>query len=394
MKILHVVPSYFPAVRYGGPILSVHGLCKALAARGCEVEVFTTNVDGPRESNVPLGVPVDMDGVKVWYFPVPALRRLYWSPALGAALRRHVERFDVVHTHSVFLWPTWAASRAARDRRVPYVMAPRGMLVRELIRRKSTLAKKLWINLVERKNLALASLIHFTSQVEADDANALGLQFRKSCIIPNGLELSEPVRGPTIDTPDAATAGHEPYLLFLGRISWKKGLDRLIRAMPAVPDCRLVVAGNDEEGLQPRLQAIAAQAGVDGRVIFAGPVYGEDKAALLRRARMLVLPSYSENFGNVVLEAMAAGCPVVVTPEVGAADIVRDSGAGAVMAGDPAVLGEGIRRMMADPEGLVRMGKKGREIVQRRYSWGIISRKMEKAYRDAIEDSGTSRPRI
>ena len=69
LKLLHVVPTYLPATRYGGPIYSVHGLCKALAVRGHEVHVFTTNVDGPGDSAVPLGRPVDLDGVKVWYFP-------------------------------------------------------------------------------------------------------------------------------------------------------------------------------------------------------------------------------------------------------------------------------------------------------------------------------------
>ena len=104
MRVLHVVPSYYPAVRYGGPIVSVHALCKALARRGYDVHVFTTNVDGDSESDVPVGVPVDMDGVKVWYFPVPFLRRLYWSPRMGQALHRQMASFDVAHTHSVFLY--------------------------------------------------------------------------------------------------------------------------------------------------------------------------------------------------------------------------------------------------------------------------------------------------
>ena len=117
MRILHVVPSYFPAVRYGGPIFAVHGLCKALAARGHEVHVFTTNVDGPGESDVPIGFPVDLDSVQVRYFPCPALRRLYWSPALGHALQCDVAKFDVVHLHSIFLWPTWVAARAAANAR-------------------------------------------------------------------------------------------------------------------------------------------------------------------------------------------------------------------------------------------------------------------------------------
>lgn len=384
MRILHVVPSYLPAVRYGGPIGSVHGLCKALAARGHDVEVFTTNVDGPVDSDVPLGVPVDLDGVRVWYFPVPMLRRLYWSPDMGKALRRHVSRFDVVHTHSVFLWPTWAAARVARHRRVPYVLAPRGMLVQDLIRRKNRWIKRLWITLIERENLANAALIHFTSRREAEEAGKLGLSIRKSCIAPNGLDMPSTDAGYHVDLSGGATAGERPFLLFVGRINWKKGLDRLIAALPGIPDCHLIVAGNDEERYQPELESLAVDAGVRERISFVGPIYGDDKAALYRRALMLVLPSYSENFGNVVLEAMAAGCPVVVTPEVGAADIVRESGAGAVLDGDPAKLGTGIRNLIADLEALRRMGEKGREFVSHRYTWDAVSLQMEKAYRKAI----------
>ena len=175
------------------------------------------------------------------------------------------------------------------------------------------------------------------------------------------------------------------FLLFIGRINWKKGLERLIAALATIPDCRLVIAGNDEEGYQPKLEAIAARAGVRMRISFVGPVYGEEKAALLRRALMLVLPSYSENFGNVVLEAMAEGCPVVVTPEVGAADVVIESGAGIVLEGDPAKLGVGIRDLIADKGALVLMGGKGREFVRQHYTWEAIANKMEVAYQQVVK---------
>ena len=362
----------------------MHGLCKGLAARGHDVEVFTTNVDGPGNSDVPLGVPVELEGVKVWYFPVPILRRLYWSPRMREALWQRVGIFDVVHTHSVFLWPTWAAARVAQHRRIPYVLAPRGMLVQDLIRRKHGWVKRLWIALIERRNLANAALIHFTSRLEAEEAAKLGLSMRKSCIVPNGLDM------PGLDSrcngnlSASVTAGEKPFLLFVGRINWKKGLDRLIAALPGIADCRLVVAGNDEERYTPELEALAVKLGVRERISFVGPVYGEDKAELFRRALLLVLPSYSENFGNVVLEAMAAGCPVAVTPEVGAADIVRESGAGAVLDGDPATLSAGICTLIADPMALKRMGVKGREFVSQHYTWEAISLQMEAAYRQAI----------
>jgi glycosyltransferase involved in cell wall biosynthesis len=256
------------------------------------------------------------------------------------------------------------------------------MLVRELIRRKSSLVKRAWIALVERGNVANAALIHFTSRIEADEASALGLAMRNSCIVPNGLDMPDAGSQRQYSLPRSAADG--PFLLFLGRINWKKGLDRLIAAMPDIPDCRLVIAGNDEEGLQPKLEASAAEAGVRERVVFVGPVHGDDKAALLQRALLLVLPSYSENFGNVVLESMAAGRPVVVTPEVGAADMVRESGAGAVLEGDPAALGEGIRRLIADPANLERIGRQGREFVRHRYSWDTVAHQMEEAYRQVI----------
>lgn len=384
MRILHVVPSYFPAVRYGGPIQSVHGLCKALAARGHVVEVFTTNVDGPHNSTVPLGVPVDMDGVKVWYFSVPALRRLYWSPGMGKALRQRLGSFDVVHTHSVFLWPTWVAARVARQRGVPYLMAPRGMLVSDLIRRKNRWLKLAWIALIERRNIANAAMIHFTSRIEADDATALGIAIGKSCIVPNSVDMPRFNGVSKSALSVSVLTNPEPFLLFIGRINWKKGLDRLIAALPLISNCRLVIAGNDDEGLRPKLEALALDAGVSQRITFAGPVYGEDKAELLREALLLVVPSYSENFGNVVLEAMAAGCPVVVTPEVGAADIVRESAAGVVLEGDPASLSAGIRKLIIDPVALKSMGEKGREFVRNRYSWETVSLRMEEVYRQVI----------
>jgi glycosyltransferase involved in cell wall biosynthesis len=173
--------------------------------------------------------------------------------------------------------------------------------------------------------------------------------------------------------------------LFIGRINWKKGLDRLICALPFVPDCRLVIAGNDEEQYQPGLEILATQKGVHERISFIGPVYGLDKRAILGRATALVLPSYSENFGNVALEGMAAGCPVVVTPEVGAADLVLEAGAGVVLDGSPEKLGRGIADLIADPERGRTMGQRGRDAVVAKYTWEAIAHRMEAVYRMALK---------
>jgi glycosyltransferase involved in cell wall biosynthesis len=192
-------------------------------------------------------------------------------------------------------------------------------------------------------------------------------------------ELSAPVR---------AALARRPLLLFLGRVSWKKGLDRLVPALTGVPGATLAIAGNDEEGHGKQLEQLAAAQGVTGRVLFLGPVHGAAKAALLHGADLLVLPSYSENFGNVVLEAMAAALPVVVTPEVGLAAVVRDSGAGLVAEGDPPRLAAALRGLLADA-GLRRaMGERGAAEVARRFGWDTIAGRMEEVYRQILAAGG------
>ncbi len=388
MRILHVAPAYLPAIRYGGPSYSVHALCKALAQLGHDVHVYTTNVDGPSVSAVPVGEVVELDGVKVTYFELSHGQRLIRSPQMGKALNETVEGFDVIHLHTVFLWPTTAAAAAARRHRVPYVLAPRGMLVAELIRAKSRLLKSAWIHLFERRNLAHAAAVHVTSQIEADGIAALGLPMPRVAVIPNGIEMP-----PAADAGAGGASGcrdlPRPFVLSLGRINWKKGLDRLILAMVHVPDTRLVIAGNDEEGYQPVLEALAHEHGIEERVHFAGPVHGEEKWDLIRSAAVFALPSYNENFGNAVLEAMACGVPVVVTPEVGLADAVATAGAGVVTAGDQAMLSAAIRGLLADPDGRRRMGEGGRTAALEIFSWNAAADATERLYRDLVPETST-----
>ncbi len=390
MRILHIVPTYLPATRYGGPIFSVHGMCRALVRRGHDVEVYTTNVDGPGVSPVPVGKPVDVDGVTVTYFATGYGRRLYRSPAMAAALGHKLPCCDIVHLHSVFLWPTAAGAAAARRAGVPYVVSPRGMLVPELIQRKSRLIKSAWISVFERRNIAAAASVHVTSPIEAEDLARLGLRAQRVDVIPNGIEL--PAK--TWPVGRQATIGMQrnPTVLSLGRVNWKKGLDRLIPAMARVPHASLVIAGNDEEGYTPQLQAIAGRCGVAARTRFSGPVHGEEKWRMIAAADVFALPSYSENFGIAVLEAMACGVPVVVTPEVGLASAVAESGAGLVVDGDPVAFGDAIARLLADPSLRQRMGEAGRQAALNRFSWSAIAPQAEALYRAVLRTGPEPQP--
>lgn len=379
MKVLHVVPTYLPAVRYGGPIHSVHGLCAALAAEGVEVDVFTTCVDGPDNLQVPLGQPVSMDGVRVFYFSSPLLRRLFYSPAMARELRRQITKYDIAHLHSVFLYPTWAAARAARARAIPYLLAPRGMLVRDLIRQKSSIAKTMWIRLIERENIARCAGLHVTTEAEKKEFMQLGLDCPRIFQLPNGISP------PPIPENHGRGGNCPPYVLFLGRINWKKGLDRLIEAWRWVCDADLWIAGNDEENYQPKLEKLSRQTGNEKRIRFLGPVDNENKWDLYRNASLFVLPSTSENFGNVVLEAMAMECSVLVSPGVGLAPVVSASGAGLVVSSEPEALGLAIQGLLKDPRKRAEMGRQGRQEVVRNFTWQSIARQTMEVYGSVLE---------
>jgi len=377
LRVLHVVATYYPAVRYGGPIRSVHGLAAGLARRGHDVHVYTTNVDGDQDLDVPTDQPVAMDAVSVHYFPVPALRRLYWAPALKRRLRQSIAGFDVIHIHGVYLWPLLVAARQAARAGVPYVVAPRGQLIRDLIAHKSRWIKTAWIQLFERETLARAAAVHVTAEAEGSALRELRLSARRIVCIPNGVEYPDTQQPPERDLP-----AH--FVLFLSRIHWKKGLDRLIQAWSRISQWPLVIAGNDDEGYQSRLVELAQSLGVADRVLFIGPVSDEHKWALYRRARLFVLPSYSENFGNVVAEAMAMACPVLVTPEVGIAPLVRATGSGVVTGGAPENLAAQIQALLLDPERCQEMGRRGAETARKQLSWDGIVETTEALYRDVL----------
>ncbi len=139
LSILFVTASYYPAVQYGGPIYTVHSLARALAERGNSVVVYTTNVGDDETRHMSTAYTRVLDGVTVHYFPT-IIDRIYLSMLMNDNLRRHIDKFDVVHAQGAFLYPTVAARRAASRAGVPFVFSPRGMLVGALIKKKNFLS--------------------------------------------------------------------------------------------------------------------------------------------------------------------------------------------------------------------------------------------------------------
>jgi glycosyltransferase involved in cell wall biosynthesis len=291
---------------------------------------------------------------------------------MKAALAARIREFDVVHLHSVFLWPTLVAARAAAKAGVPFILSPRGMLVGELIRAKSGAIKRAWLALFERRTIREAAALHVTSAQETTDFNALGLTARKIIELPNGVEPPRPAGEPAPDI--AAAIGRGRYVLYLGRLNWKKNLPALIEAVAQVPDIRLIIAGNDEEG------HVAALPASDSLTLIPRSIEGADKEALFAGATIFALPSLNENFGNTVLEAMVRGIPVVVSSGAGVAQVVREADSGLVAEPTASALADAIRTLAADPARAAAMGEAGRNAAVSLYGWPAIAERMIAAY--------------
>jgi len=382
LKILQVLPAYLPAYRYGGTVQVVHGLGRNLVRLGVDVTVFTTNIDGSQNLDVPLECETIVDGVRVWYFPVRFPRSWTRAPRLATALERRVQEFDLVHVHGLYQYPTLAACRACRGRGVPYVLALQGMLDPHAIRVKSTIKKRLYLALFEQRNVNHAAALHFTSAEEQRLVAATGVRAR-GFVAHNGLDIAA---FPEVSSKRPDSPGP---ILFLSRVDPKKGLDLLIPAFAQVvavyPDVRLILAGPDNGGYLSTVDALIKRHGLTSAVEYAGMLLGQEKLDALRNAAFLVLPSYSENFGMVVIEALACGTPVVVSDRVNIWKDVVGAGAGLVTPCEATALAGAMLEMLGDPAKLSRMGKKGRELVERAYTWEPLAKEMLSAYYSILE---------
>lgn len=388
MKILHVIPSYLPAYRYGGPIKSVHELNKWLVKSGEEVTVYTTDIDGKVNLDVPLNQPVMVDGVKVFYFPV-TWRFWQYSSLMRRALRENIKDFDLVHITSVFLSASTLGACYAKKFHKPYIISPRGSLMKEPFH-KGFLRKKFYTCFIEKRNLKNADAIHFTAELERDEYLSLGLPLRKALVVPNGLDFKEMENNAGMDYfrhKFNIPVGRK-MVLFLSRLSWKKGLDDLIPAFAEVfkkdNNAVLVLAGGDDENYKKEVELLITNYQLQDKVIFTGMLPRDDAISAYKAADVFVLPSYAENFGIVVGEAMHSGLPVVITENVGIADIVKKYNAGIVIKKNKTELCGAIIKILENPKEAEKMGEKGREAVQKEFYWGKIAENFIKGYNEII----------
>jgi glycosyltransferase involved in cell wall biosynthesis len=206
----------------------------------------------------------------------------------------------------------------------------------------------------------------------------LNFESKSFITIPNGYDFQDKCDYKTFDINNFQNFS-SPYIIFVGRINWKKGLDRLIQGMKFISEFQLLVVGNND-GMMEKLILLVNKLGIEKRVYFIGEVKGEEKRDLIRKSKMLVLPSYSENFGNVLLEAMAQGIPVAVTKDVGLVGDILANMAGILLPDDPVGMGNKLAETLRNEQLLNKMGKAGYQF-SKNFSWDSIAKKFENAYK-------------
>jgi len=363
---------------FGGPTESLIGYAQAGRTQGVDVHVAAPAVSADDEAWLREQLP----DVTVHFFGSVGRHAWVVAPGLWGWLGRHVPAFDVAHVHGLFNPVSSLAARIATARGAPTVMRPFGTLSRYTFSRRSAL-KRMYFRLLDRPALLRAAGVHFTTIAERDEAERLdlGLDGRAHVVPP-------PWRG-TVPTGTMEEKAEAPTVLYMSRLHPKKNVTGLLEAWAQVvdtqPDAQLWVAGEGDDDYVQTIHAAVRRHDLAGSVSFLGFVQGAEKRRVLRAAWAFALPSHQENFGVAVLEAVAAGLPVVISGEVQLRAFIDEHDLGRVVdRTDPAAIAEGLRRLLTDEEARTRIADAGPAAVADTFSVERVGAQLRALYDDAV----------
>jgi glycosyltransferase involved in cell wall biosynthesis len=371
LRILHVIPSIGAA--RGGPSFVIRTLARAQAEQGMEVHVAATDDDGPDRRTPSRALPFVEQSVTYWIFPRQTSMYLFSLP-LTRWLRKRISDYELIHIHALFSYSSAAAAWCASSAGVPYLVRPLGTLSSWGMANRRRWLKRWSYRCIESRILNGSAAIQYTCQQELEEARRLGVPDR-GVVIPNPVDLPA--------APARSERKRAPQLLFLSRLDPKKGLDLLLPAFARVrsrcPQTVLKIAGNGDasfvEGLNRRISGL----GLESSVIWAGFLQGEAKREAFAQADLFVLPSYSENFGVAVVEAMGTGLPVVVSDQVGIHREIANAGAGLVTGCTVDELEAALMRCLDDATLRAAMARRAMELAAT-FSPGAVTEKLLNAY--------------
>jgi glycosyltransferase involved in cell wall biosynthesis len=359
MTIIHVINSL--DFDNGGPSKSVSDLATYQSSLGKNVVILSLNSPNP----------FFKEDIHYFNLKIVFLKSIFLKNALASFLNN--KEATIFHGHGIWQWLVHNLSVNARIRKIPYVISPRGMLEPWALN-AGKWKKKLAMALYQRSDLAKATCIHATAQMEADNIRKLGFT-NPIAIIPNGIVLSEyPIREDFKNKSDKT-------LLFLSRIHPKKGIEILIEAWSLIDKrkrdgWKVEIAGNGEDRYLQSLLKLIQDRGLESVMSIIGPQFGESKLEAYHRADLFVLPTYSENFGIVVAEALACGVPVITTKGAPWEELNTHKAGWWIDIGVHP-LAEALEKAMSlqDHERSV-MGLNGRKLIEEKYSIEAVATKM------------------
>ncbi len=400
MRILNVIHGYKPAFRLGGPIYTLSAVAERMVKRGHEVIVFATNSNLDEDLEVPTDIPLDIEGVEVWYFAhrepikkwlpfLPYLSKsigFLYAPAMRKELETIIPTVDVVHTQMPFVYPTYIAGRIAIKEQKPLFYQQHGVFAPESLRFRS-FKKRLYIKAIERPIMQKATALIALTEAEVSNYRALGVQ-TPAKVIPNGVEIENYDKA-CFDEAELrfAISAQEQLILFMARLHPTKGADKLIEAFLSIaegnPKVKLVMAGPDEWDMVDIYRQAIKATGMEQRVIFTGMVTGRDKKILLDRADLFCLPSKAEGFSIAILEAMAARTAVLISPGCHF-PAVEQTNSGLIVQPSVENLAKALSTLLDDRQGLKTMGNNAYDLVRKDYSWDNIVASLISVYEEGI----------
>ena len=391
MKILQVIPYFYPAWTYGGPVRIAYELSKRLVERGHDVTVYTTDALDKSSRLRSGGKTLDIDGIKVCYFKnlsnnLAFNHHLFISPGMILPMRGECQNFDILHLHDFRGFQSLVAYHYAKKHGPPCVLQAHGEIPR--IAQKQML-KKMFDLFIGYKILRDASKVIAVTKTEAKQYGSMSVSEDKIEVVPNGIDLSEfanlPKRGEF--RRKNSLNDSQKIILYLGRLNKVKGLDLLARAFAGLSrdldNARLVVVGPDD-GYLPTLKKLIEELKIKDKVLFTGPLYGKDKLGAYVDADVYVLPSAYEIFGITALEALACGTPVIVTDRCGIAEWIG-SNVGYVVQYDQEQLQHALLHILGDIKMRQEFGEKGKLLVRERFNWEKIAEQVENLYERVLK---------
>jgi len=390
MNLLVVLPAYEPAWAFGGVVRCMSTLCRALTALGHRVTVYTIDTDGlGAPVPVPGEAPLDLGGVHTYYFPATLGAGCVWdSRALVRTLSQTVTQFQVVYLAAIWQWLGPAVAACCRRHRVPLVAGVHGSLDRILLRRSRWRKRLFWHTFLHRA-LRRAAALHLTTAHERRETQALLSGF-PSFVVPNPVDddYFRPLEGGRNEfrqrhrLPAAA-----PVVVSVGRPDPKKRGDLLIRGLASHPDLYLLMVGPTQGEVCRNWQNLAGELNVADRIVWTGFLQGDELVRAYAAADLFALISEDENFGNVVVEAMACGLPVLVTRRVGVWDEIKAAAVGLAVAPHGAEVDRALGEFLQNRPLWAAWGKNGRGLARERYAPHRVATVMAQALCDVLTGS-------